>query len=43
MFAIYIPYKEGTLDPVTFWVIMGLMMLSISAWTYMCLKDEVTR
>lgn len=43
MFAIYIPHKEGTIDPVTFWVIMGLMVLSISAWIYICSKDEVAR
>ena len=36
MMAMYIPFREGTIDPVTFWTIMALMVLSISAWTYMC-------
>jgi hypothetical protein len=43
MMAMYIPHKEGTIDPVTFTIIMGLMVLSVSAWIYMCLKDEGKR
>ena len=43
MMAMYIPDKAGTVEPVTFWIIMAVMVLSIGAWAYMCLKDEVTR
>jgi hypothetical protein len=43
MMAMYIPLNGGTIDPVPFTIIMGLMVLSVSAWIYMCMKAEVTR
>jgi hypothetical protein len=43
MMAMYIPLNGGTIDPVTFTIIMGLMVLTIGAWIYMCMKAEVTR
>lgn len=44
MMAVYIPIGDGrTIDPWTYYIIMGIGVLSIFAWIYMCFKNEVTR
>ena len=44
MIAMFIPIRDGrTIDPLTYYIIMGLGVLSIVAWIYMCFKNEVTR
>lgn len=41
--AIYIPNTGGVIDPVIGICVLCVCVLSVGAWVYMCLKDEVTR